>query len=108
MLPTLEGRIQILVVKYEALFPSNGINSLLTMSIMWKDFLAYVPQAQRVHRSPQEKVGGLWQIRVEGLGLDLVVEPPSWTLTFSPKHEGVRSRRIKLILILRGLHHAAC
>lgn len=56
------------------------------------------PMLRGLTGAPQEKVGGLWQIRVEGLGLDLVVEPPSWTLKFSPKHGGARSRRIKLIL----------
>lgn len=47
--------------------------------------------------SPQEKGVGLWQIRVEGLGLDLVVLDTQIP-RFSPKHEGVRRCRIKLIL----------
>lgn len=56
------------------------------------------PRLRGLTGALKRKWGGLWQIRVEGLGLDLVVEPRSWTLKFSPKHEGVRSLRIKLIL----------
>lgn len=62
------------VVKDRALFLPNDRNSFLLLLVMWKDFPACVLQAQNANRKRKGRGGGLWQIQVEGLGLDLVVD----------------------------------
>lgn len=104
MPPTLESWIQILSMEHCFL--------LMTLTHYWQWILCrrisqyMFPRLRMLTGDPQEKMGGLggglWQIRVECLGLNLVVEPGPWTLKFlprlRPKHEGVRWCRIKPIL----------